>query len=169
MMDAINSPGNTVLHPERGPDNIAEHRNYTFGPVEQEFAAAAHVVKRRLRWSRSGGQPLETAGAVASYDEGSGKFTIHVNGSMYNYIGFTIATALKVPSHQVNIVPADAGTTFGSKLSLHKVSVLAALGARASGRPVRVSKTGSITSQHPTITGRIAPMTLNSRSIQIIG
>ncbi len=137
MMEAINSRGDAVLHPERGPDNVAEHRNYTFGPVEQEFAAAAHVVKRRLRWSRSGGQPLETAGAVASYDEGSGKFTIHVNGSMYNYIGFTIATALKVPSHQVNIVPADAGGSFGSKLFLHKVSVLAALGARASGRPVK--------------------------------
>jgi CO/xanthine dehydrogenase Mo-binding subunit len=137
MMEAINSRGDAVLHPERGPDNIAEHRNYTFGPVEQEFAAAAHRVKRRLRWSRSGGQPLETAGAVASYDEGSGKFTIHVNGSMYNYIGFTIATALKVPSHQVNIVPADAGGSFGSKLFLHKVSVLAALGARASGRPVK--------------------------------
>jgi CO/xanthine dehydrogenase Mo-binding subunit len=137
MMEAINSRGDAVLHPERGPDNVAEHRNYTFGPVEQEFAAAAHVVKRRLRWSRSGGQPLETAGAVASYDEGSGKFTIHVNGSMYNYIGFTIATALKVPSHQVNIVPADAGGSFGSKLFLHKVAVLSALGARASGRPVK--------------------------------
>ena len=137
MMEAINSRGDAVLHPERGPDNVAEHRNYTFGPVEQEFAAAARVVKRRLRWSRSGGQPLETAGAVASYDEGSGKFTIHVNGSMYNYIGFTIAAALKVPSHQVNIVPADAGGSFGSKLFLHKVSVLAALGARASGRPVK--------------------------------
>ena len=137
MMEAINSRGDAVLHPERGPDNVAEHRNYTFGPVEQEFAAAARVVRRRLRWSRSGGQPLETAGAVASYDEGSGKFTIHVNGSMYNYIGFTIATALKVPSHQVNIVPADAGGSFGSKLFLHKVSVLAALGARASGRPVK--------------------------------
>src|ERR1700733_5943092 len=137
MMEAINSRGDAALHPGRGPDNIAEHRNYTFGPVEQEFAAVAHIVKRRLRWSRSGGQPLETAGAVASYDEGSGKFTIHVNGSMYNYIGFTIATALKVGSHQVNIVPADAGGSFGSKLFLHKVSVLAALASRVAGRPVK--------------------------------
>ena len=102
MMDAINSRGDAVLHPERGPNNVAEHRNYVFGPVDQEFAQAAHVIKRHLRWARSGGQPIETAGAVASFDEGSDKFTIHVNGSMYNYIGFTIATALKVASHQVN-------------------------------------------------------------------
>src|SRR5215472_1712572 len=137
MMEAINSRGDAVLHPERGTDNVAEHRQYLFGPVEQEFAQAAHVIKRRLRWARSGGQPIETSGAVASFDEGSEKFTIYVNGSMYNYIGFTIATALKVPSHQLNIVPVDAGGSFGSKLFLHKVSVLAALGSRASGRPVK--------------------------------
>jgi CO/xanthine dehydrogenase Mo-binding subunit len=65
------------------------------------------------------------------------KVTIYVNGSMYNYIGFTIAAALKVPSHQVNIVPVDAGGSFGSKLFLHKVSVLAALGSRVAGRPVK--------------------------------
>ena len=137
MVAAIDSRGDAVLHPERGPDNVAEHRNYVFGPVEEEFARAAHIVKRRLRWSRSGGQPLETAGAVASFDDGSGKFVIYVNGSMYNYVGFTIATALKVPSHLVNIVPVDAGGSFGSKLFLHKVSVLAALAARIAGRPVK--------------------------------
>jgi CO/xanthine dehydrogenase Mo-binding subunit len=137
MMDAINSRGDAVLHPERGTDNVAEHRNYTFGPVEQEFGQAAHVVKRRLRWARSGGQPIETAGAVASFDEGTGKFTIYINGSMYNYIGFTIAAALKVASHQVNLVPMDAGGSFGSKLFLHKVAVLSALGARAASRPVK--------------------------------
>src|SRR5262249_5050893 len=134
-MEAINSRGEAVLHPERGPDNIAEHRNYVFGPVEEEFARAVHVVKRHLHWARSGGQPIETCGAVASFDEASEKFTIYVNSSMYNYIGFTIATALKVASHQVNLVPLDAGGSFGSKLFLHKVAVLAGLGARAAGRP----------------------------------
>ena len=137
MMDAINSRGDAALHPERGPDNVAEHRNYVFGPVEAEFAQAAHVIKRHLRWSRSGGQPIETCGAVASFDEGSEKFTIYVNSSMYNYIGFTIAAALKVGSHQVNLIPVDAGGSFGSKLFLHKVAVLAALGSRATSRPVK--------------------------------
>jgi CO/xanthine dehydrogenase Mo-binding subunit len=132
MMEAINSRGDAVLHPKRGPDNIAEHRNYVFGPVEEEFARAAYVVKRHLRWARSGGQPIETCGAVASFDEAFEKFTIYVNSSLYNYIGFTVATALKVASHQVNIVPVDAGGSFGSKVFLHKVAVLA--GARSTWR-----------------------------------
>ena len=57
---------------------------------------------------------------------------------MYNYIGFTIAAALKVASHQVNIIPVDAGGSFGSKLFLHKVPVLAALGARVSRPPGQI-------------------------------
>jgi CO/xanthine dehydrogenase Mo-binding subunit len=136
-MEAINSRGDAVLHPERGRDNVAEHRNYVFGPVEEEFVRAAYVVKRHLRWARSGGQPIETCGAVASFDEASEKFTIYVNSSMYNYVGFTVATALKVASHQVNFLPVDAGGSFGSKVFLHKVAVLAGLGARATGRPVK--------------------------------
>ena len=34
-------------------------------------------------------------------------------------------------------MPVDAGGSFGSKLFLHKVAVLAALGSRAAGRPVK--------------------------------
>lgn len=74
---------------------------------------------------------------MASYDRGQGKFTIHVNSSMYNYVGFTIAATLGVETHQVNIVPVDAGGSFGSKLFLHKVPVLAALAARRVGCPVK--------------------------------
>ena len=136
-MEAIHSSGDAVIHPERGPNNVAEHRQYVFGPVEEEFARAAHVVKRRLKWSRSGAQPIETVGAVASFDEGSGKFTIHANTSMYSYIGFTLAGALKVASHQLNIIPMDTGGSFGSKLFTHKVPVMAATAARIVGRPVK--------------------------------
>ena len=170
MMDAINSRGDAVLHPERGPNNVAEHRNYVFGPVDQEFAQAAHVIKRHLRWARSGGQPIETAGAVASFDEGSEKFTIYVNGSMYNYIGFTIATALKVASHQVNLVPVDAGGSFGSKLFLHKVAVLCRFGRpRRPGVRSNTSRTASTTSPLATITDPIAPTTSSLRSMPATG
>lgn len=137
MMAAIYSSGDAVLHPERGSTNVAEHRQYKFGPVDEEFSRAAKIVKRRLRWSRSGAQPLETVGAVVAFDDGSGKFTIYANTSMYSYIGFTIAAALKVDSHQVNIIPLDAGGSFGSKLFTHKVPIIAATAARICGRPVK--------------------------------
>lgn len=137
MRKAVEATGDAVLHPERGPNNVAEHRVYTFGSVDEEFAAAKTIVRRNLRWPRSGGQPLETAGAVATFDEGRGKFDIYVNSSMYNYVAFTLAGTLQVQSHELNIIPVDAGGSFGSKLFLHKVPVLAALAARLIGRPVK--------------------------------
>jgi carbon-monoxide dehydrogenase large subunit len=134
---ALKASGDAVLHPERGPSNVAMHRRFAFGPVDQDFANADVVIRRKLRWPRSGAQPLETCGAVAEYDRGAGKFTVHVNSSMYNYVGWTLAASLGVPAHKLNIVPTLAGGSFGSKLFLHKVPVIAATLARATGRPVK--------------------------------
>jgi CO/xanthine dehydrogenase Mo-binding subunit len=134
---AISASGEAILHPERGPTNIAHQRRFAFGPVDQDFGNAARIVRRRLRWPRSGSQPLETVGAVAEYDGASGKFTIHMNSSMYNYVGWTVALSLGVPAHKLNLVPTMAGGSFGSKLFTHKVITLAAALARICGRPVK--------------------------------
>jgi CO/xanthine dehydrogenase Mo-binding subunit len=134
---AIQSTGDAVLHPARGSSNVAIQRHFAFGNPQEDFAKATKIVKRRLRWPRSGAQPLETVGAVAQYDSASGKFTIHANTSMYNYIGWTMALSLGVPAHRLNVVPVIAGGSFGSKLFVHEVCVLAASLARVCGRPVK--------------------------------
>lgn len=138
--DALESDGDEILHPERddGHDNnVLLQNSFTAGDPDGAFEDADVVVSRELRWPRSGGQPMETAGAVAEYDEGTGKFTIHANTSMYNYMGWLIAASLDVPSNKVNIVPKIAGGSFGSKLFAHKVCTLAATLAREAGRPVK--------------------------------
>ena len=136
-VEAMNATGDAVLHPERGPTNIAHRKTYVFGAVADDFARADRVVERTLRWPRSGGQPLETVGAVAEFHSGTGKFTIHANSSFVNYVGFVIAGSLGVPAHKLNIVPVTTGGSFGSKLFTHKVITLAATLARACGRPVK--------------------------------
>jgi CO/xanthine dehydrogenase Mo-binding subunit len=134
---AIEARGDAVLHPDRGDTNVAIDRTYTFGPVNEDFGRADLVVRRRLRWGRSGSQPLETVGAIADYDEGTGRFTVHCNTSMYTYVGWLCAVSLGVPATHLNIVPAVAGGSFGSKLFNHKVIVLTASLARLAGCPVK--------------------------------
>ena len=134
---AITMTGDAVLHPERGDTNIGLARKLDFGPVEQDFAAADLIVKRHLRWPRSGGQPLETAGALASFDPGTGRFDIYANTQMYTYIGWTIARSLGVPSKNVNIIPTLSGGSFGAKVFIFKVMSIAATLARETGRPVK--------------------------------
>ena len=134
---AVTSSGDAVLHPERGPTNVAHEQVFAFGPVEDDFKAADIVVRRRLRWNRSGPQPLETVGSIADYDAGTGKFTVHANSSMYNYVGWLCAASLGVPATQLNIVPVTAGGSFGSKIFNHKNIILTCTLARAAGRPVK--------------------------------
>ena len=137
LVEAVHATGDAVLHPDRGNTNVAMHRCFTFGPVEEDFNNADVIIKRNLRWPRSGAQPMETCGAVASYDRGMEKFTIHVNSSMYNYVGWLLAETLGVPVNKLDIVPVLAGGSFGSKIFLHKVPVIAATLARECGRPVK--------------------------------
>lgn len=137
--NALDSEGDEVLHPDRDEyeGNVIHQQHFTFGSPEEDFEEADIVVERELYWPRSGGQPMETAGAVAEYNEGTAEFTIHANTSMYNYLGWLVAGSLGVPSHKLNIVPTDAGGSFGSKLFAHKVCVLAGTLAREAGRPVK--------------------------------
>lgn len=138
--EALESEGDEILHPDRDDDydgNMLHHQHLKFGDPDADFEDADIVVERELDWPRSGGQPMETAGAVAEYNEGTGKFTIHANTSMYNYLGWLVADSLGVPSHKLNIDPTIAGGSFGSKLFLHKVCVLAGTLAREAGRPVK--------------------------------
>lgn len=134
---AMTSSGDAVLHPDRGPSNIAHRHTYKFGAVDEDFAKAELVVKRKLRWGRSGAQPLETTGAIASFEPGSGKFTMYCNSSFLNYVGWLVGASLGVPAAKINIIPCVTGGSFGSKLFTHKVMTLTATLARAAGRPVK--------------------------------
>jgi CO/xanthine dehydrogenase Mo-binding subunit len=134
---ALAATGDGIIHPERASTNIALERRFKFGPVDADFANAARIIKRNLYWPRSGAQPMETVGAIGQYDAGSGKLTVYCNSSMYNYIGFTLAGSLGVPTHKLNVIPTIAGGSFGSKLFAHKVPIIAASLARLCRRPVK--------------------------------
>ena len=137
MEEAIHSKGDAVLHPERGDTNVALARAYQFGPVDEDFAKADLVIEKKFRWPRSGGQPIETVGAVAEYHGATDKFTVHANTSMYNYCGWMIAQTLGVEGHKLNIKPVLAGGSFGSKMFVHKVPIMAAMLARMAECPVK--------------------------------
>src|SRR5918911_4204507 len=122
--EAALDPASPLVHEPLG-SNLAYERTFTFGEVDRDFAEADVVVRDRLRWHRSGGQPLETVGAVAQYDLGSGMLTISCNSLTFTHFLFMLAATLKVPSNKLDIHPTNAGGSFGSKFWAVKVAVLA--------------------------------------------
>ncbi|WP_282127430.1 xanthine dehydrogenase family protein molybdopterin-binding subunit [Roseobacter litoralis] len=129
--------GDAHLHPDDRETNVALDESFSFGPVEEDFAAADHIIKRRLRWHRSSAQAIETSGVVAHYDEYKGGYTIHCNSNFYNFIPFVIGGSLRVSPGELRIVPALTGGSFGSKVFSHKIIILTGGLSRLAGVPVK--------------------------------
>lgn len=129
--------GDALLHPDDRESNVALDESFSFGPVEEDFAAADHIIKRRLRWHRSSAQAIETCGVVAHYDEFKGGYTIHCNSNFYNFIPFVIGGSLRVSPGELRIIPALTGGSFGSKVFSHKIIILTGGLSRLAGVPVK--------------------------------
>ncbi|HEU5439945.1 MAG TPA: xanthine dehydrogenase family protein molybdopterin-binding subunit [Ktedonobacterales bacterium] len=135
--EAALEPGAALVHDALG-SNLAYERTFKFGEVDRDFAEAEVVVRDRLRWHRSSGQPLETVGAVADFDIGSGKLTIYCNSLTFTHFLFMVANTLNVPSNKLDMIPINAGGSFGSKFWAVKVPVVAGMLAKLVGRPVKL-------------------------------
>ncbi|HEV7790636.1 MAG TPA: molybdopterin cofactor-binding domain-containing protein, partial [Pseudonocardia sp.] len=133
--EAALAEGAPLVHESLG-SNLAYERTFDFGEVERDFAEADVVVTDRLRWRRSGGQPLETVGAIADYDHATGQLTVDTNSLSFTSYLFMVAGTLKIPANRLDIRPVPAGGSFGSKLFATKPAVLAAMCSREVGRPV---------------------------------
>lgn len=128
--------GSPLVHDTLGT-NVAFNREFTFGDVDGDFATADRVISDTLYWGRSGGQPIETVGAIAEYNNASGMMTIHANSLSFTSYLFMLAGTLRVPSNKLDMHPVSAGGSFGSKLWEVKTPAIAGMLSKVTGRPVK--------------------------------
>jgi CO/xanthine dehydrogenase Mo-binding subunit len=133
---AAMAPGAPLVH-ENLPSNVVYDHTFTFGDVDGDFAAADRVIHRRLRWPRASAAPMETSGAVCSYDHGTGRMSIWSNTNMLNFVGWVIGGTLRVPPQLLDFHPMYTGGSFGSKHVLGKQIGIAGGLAKVTGRPVK--------------------------------
>ena len=148
--------GGAPLVHEALESNCAYERTFDFGEVERDFAEADVVVTDRLRWHRSGGQPLETVGAIASYDPGTGSFTIDTNTLSFTSYLFMAANTLKVPANKLDVRPVPAAAASAPSCS---PTSQGSSPPCARGKPARRSptwRTGPTTSPTATTTAPTA-------------
>lgn len=129
-------PDAPLVHEKLGT-NLAYERTFSFGDVEGAFSTSARKVQANLRWPRSGGMPMDTNGAIADYDAGTGVVTIYANSMNFTYFHWLIAASLKIPASKLKVVPVAAGGSFGSKFFMHKVPAFAGFLSMVAGRPVK--------------------------------
>ena len=129
-------PDAPLVH-ENLESNVVYDQTFTFGDVEGDFAGADRVIRRRLRWPRAAAAPMETSGAVARYDEATGKMDVWSNSGMLNFVAWTIAGTLQMSPHNVDFHPMYVGGSFGSKHVLGKQIAIAGALSKLTGRTVK--------------------------------
>src|SRR3989442_1548842 len=67
------------IHDEVGENRTAPPSTRSWGEVDDVFAQADRVIEATFAQSRHANVPMETRGAVASYDPSTGELTVHAS------------------------------------------------------------------------------------------
>ncbi|MFC8267405.1 xanthine dehydrogenase molybdopterin binding subunit [Streptomyces cinereoruber] len=108
------------------------------GDVDAGFADSAHVFSGEFQFSDQEHFYLETHAALALVDE-NGQMFVQSSTQHPSETQEIVAHVLGLPSHEVTVQCLRMGGGFGGKeMQPHGFAAVAALGARLTGRPVRV-------------------------------
>jgi len=127
------------------PDSPAVHQKgnlagdvqkYERGDVNKGFAAADVVLESEYRTSVEIHTPMELHGCVARWD--GDLLTIWESTQGVYAVQSRVAEVLGLPLAKVRVIGHYLGGGFGSKLQTGKYSVIAALMAKKTGRPVKL-------------------------------
>ena len=130
--DAL-KPGAPAVH--EGGNHFAAPNAYSRGDVAKGFAESDVVVEENYRTSCELHTPLETYGAAVKWD--GDHLTVWESTQSPFPIQSGVATALNMPLSKVRVICRYMGGGFGSKQDTNKFTVVAALLARRTGRPVK--------------------------------
>ena len=127
------------LHPE-AESNVATDRTFSFGAVDEAFAAADHVVSGDYSFPRYSSMPLECYCVVANWTETAQGPAVEVWANFHGPFSMVpvLAASLGVPPSRLRLhVPADIGGSFGIKSGIYPYITLMALASKYARRPVR--------------------------------
>ena len=105
--------------------------------TEEVFARADVRVAEDLLYPRVHPAPLETCGAVADFDEISGKLTIWSTSQAPHAHRLMYAMASGIPENKIRVLSPDIGGGFGNKVPIYPGYLCAVVGSMLSGRPVK--------------------------------
>jgi len=119
--------------------NIAHEFSFTRGDVDAGFKASDVTVEGIWQSQRQWHTSLETIGCVAQFS--TGRYTLWCNTQTPYLARGRYAVALGVPESQIRVIQTEVGGGFGGKSGDDNCSVIAAMLARKTGKPVKLIHT----------------------------
>src|SRR5262249_58005203 len=120
------------------PGNVA--LDFLYGDpqgVADAFAKAGHVTRLDLVNNRLVVSAMEPRAAVAAYDAGSERFTLHVESQGAFGMKGQLVEILGVPADKVRVLTGNVGGSFGMKAAPYPEYICILHAARTLGRPVK--------------------------------
>lgn len=123
---------------DAAPRNICfVHEAGDGAAVDAAIARAAHRVTLSYPISRVIAAPMETRGALASYDLAEERYTLVTGAQNPHYLREELAErVLRIGGNRLRVISPDVGGAFGLKEAPFPEHALALIGARRTGRPV---------------------------------
>jgi aerobic carbon-monoxide dehydrogenase large subunit len=135
---AVHDPGEGVIGHEGLEHNICWRRDLKVGDIDAAFRDADLVVSERFRTSRAHAMPMETHGALASWDATDQTLTVFSSTQNSHILRGVLAGVFGLPQSQVRVIKPFVGGAFGHKTGLKSHEALAVVGTMRLGRPVRI-------------------------------
>ncbi|MCQ4161893.1 xanthine dehydrogenase family protein molybdopterin-binding subunit [Roseomonas sp. GC11] len=117
--------------------------------VQAAFEGAAHVARLDIRNNRVVVCAMEPRSAIAEYEPGEGRYTLHLGcQGVFGLRNQIAGDLLKVPVEKLRILTGHVGGSFGMKASAYPEYVCLLHAAKELGRPVKWTdeRTGSFLS-----------------------
>ena len=120
------------------------HHNHIFSwdagdkeATDAAFSNAPVTVTEKLLYPRVHPCPLETCGAVASFDPVRGELTTYMTSQAPHVVRTVVSMLSGIPESKVRIVSPDIGGGFGNKVGVYPGYVCAIVSSIVLGRPVK--------------------------------
>ena len=130
-------PGAPLVWPELGTNQAFDWEIGDKAATGKLFAAAAHVTRLTVVNNRIIVNSLEARAALASFDAGSGRWTLYANTQGGWLVKGFLKDVFAVPEDRFRVITPDVGGGFGMKLFLYAEHVLTCYAARKLGQPVK--------------------------------
>ena len=137
-MDQAMAPNAPLVHDDT-PGNIAHEFSFERGEVDAGFKASDCIVEGNWESQRQWHTSLETIGCVAKFSDG--RFTLWCNTQTPYLARGRYCVALGIPESQMRVIQTEVGGGFGGKSGDDNCSVICAMLARKTGKPVKLIHT----------------------------
>lgn len=124
---------------DQGVPGTGRHTGTKFGDFDNGFAAADLKLDQTYHVPDHAHAMMEPFASIAAWE--GDKLTVWTSNQMIAWAQQSIAQTLNIPAENVRVESPYIGGGFGGKLFIRADAVLAALGAKAVGRPVKVALT----------------------------